>query len=215
MTRSRSGFMFLRMGLVCLLLMGMALFTASARAEGDKPPKLSKAEKAYIQRMIDYGKEEKEHPDKKWMYQGCRLNMNGTWYPFSRNAESWLGRMVITGDSFIFEKVGEFPYEIIRSEYGPKVPPGGALPGRERHLYKLERSVYLGVTWRKENNVYIVIAHPPTSKRSNDPRNWKFRCAPDFFICESLEDANRAFEDQDGTSSHLCGEYTFIPYSDD
>jgi hypothetical protein len=31
--------MFLRGDLACLLLMGMALFTASARAEGDKPPR--------------------------------------------------------------------------------------------------------------------------------------------------------------------------------
>ncbi|MBI5119531.1 MAG: hypothetical protein HZA67_00890 [Rhodospirillales bacterium] len=212
MTRSRSGFMFLRMGLVCLLLMGMALFTASARAEGDKPPKLSKAEKAYIQRMIDYGKEEKQYPDKKWMYQGCRLNMNGTWYPYDRFSEGWLGRMVLTGDSVIFEKIGEIPYEIVRSEYGPEVPPGGALPRRERHIYKLDRSVYLGASWRKENNVYVVIAHPPTSNKPS----WMWRCVPDFAICQSLEGAELTFADKDlfGYQSG-CNQFNFIPYTDD
>lgn len=40
MTRSRSRFIFLRDGLACLLLTGMVLFAASARAEdGDKPPR--------------------------------------------------------------------------------------------------------------------------------------------------------------------------------
>jgi hypothetical protein len=208
--------MFLRMGLVCLLLMGMALFTASARAEGDKPPKLSKAEKAYIQRMIEYGKEEKQYPDRNWMLQGCRLNMHGTWYPYDRFSVSWLGRMVLTGDSIIFENVGEFPYEVLISEYGPEVPPGGALPGRERHLFKLERSLTFHF-WKKKHFVYAVIAHPPWSTVRKKPENWTFRCVPDFALCQSLESAKALFVDRDGFDEIVsdCQGFNFMPYTDD
>ncbi|MBF0267690.1 MAG: hypothetical protein HQL44_03770 [Alphaproteobacteria bacterium] len=184
-------------------------------AEGDKPPKLSREEKAYIKRMIEHGREEKQYPDRNWMLQGCRLNMHGTWYPFTPFGNEWLGRMVITGDSIIFEKLGEFPYEILRSEYGPEIPPYGALPRRERHLYKLDRSVYLGAYWRKENNVYVVIAHPPWSKHRNDPINWIFRCVPDFALCNTLEKAWEFFENRDGTGNHSCNTFTFMPYDDD
>ncbi|MDK9723075.1 MAG: hypothetical protein OEL53_18055 [Rhodospirillales bacterium] len=216
MTRSRSGFMFLRMGSACLLLMGMALFTTSAWAEGDKQPKLSKAEKAYIQRMIDYGKEEKQYPDKKWMYQGCRLNMNGTWYPYDPRAEHWLGRMVLTGDSAIFEKIGEIPYEIVRSEYGPEVPPGGALPRRERHIFKLSQGVFTGLfSGRKDS--FLVIANPPWSRYKKKPEHWIFRCVPDFGLCPTFEAAMTLFEDKEGFEEGKagCSGFNFIPYTDD
>ncbi|MDK9723231.1 MAG: hypothetical protein OEL53_18950 [Rhodospirillales bacterium] len=201
---------------MCLLLMGMALFTASARAEGDQPPKLSKAEKAYIQRMIDYGKEEKEYPDKKWMYQGCRLNMNGTWYPYDRFSEGWLGRMVLTGDSVIFEKIGEIPYEIVRSEYGPEVPPGGALPRRERHIIKLSKSVYTGSSKGQMDN-FLVIAHPPWSRAKKKPEHWIFRCVPDFALCPNLEAATELFEDRTDfkEGNFGCPGFNFVPYTDD
>ncbi|MBF0356504.1 MAG: hypothetical protein HQL43_14830 [Alphaproteobacteria bacterium] len=212
MTRSRRSLMFLRTGLLCLLLVGMCLNGGAVRAESDEPPKMSKAEKAYIKRMIEYGKEEKQYPDKNWMYQGCRLNMHGTWYPFSRGTKDWLGRMVITGDSIIFEEVGEFPYEILSSTYGPEVPEDGAKPRRERHLYKLDRSVYLGAYWRKESNLYVVFGHPTWSK---DYGSWIWRCVPDFFICDTLEKAEVAFNDLDGTANTMCHRHTFIPYTDE
>jgi hypothetical protein len=219
MSESRRFPTFRRMAALCLVLMAVVVFAASpARAQivGDEPPKLSKAEKAYIKRMIEYGKEEKQYPDRNWILQGCRLNMNGTWYPFDRFSESWFGRMVITGDSIIFEKIGEFPYEILKSEYGPEIPPGGALPRSERHLFKLEQSVSF-TFWRNRSYQFVVIGHPPWSKRRNDPSNWHFRCAPDLAMCTTLESATRLFGDKDGFERDglKCLGLNFIPYTDD
>ncbi|CAA6603892.1 exported hypothetical protein [Rhodospirillaceae bacterium LM-1] len=207
---------FWRASVLCLLSAILALMGGAARAEGDEPPKLTKAEKAYIQRMIEHGKEEKQYPDKRWMYQGCRLNMHGTWYPFDRFSESWLGRMVITGDSIIFEKVGEIPYVVVKSEYGPEVPPGGALPRRERHIFELSKSVYTGSV-RKQKDRYLVIAHPPWSNSKKKPEHWIWRCVPDVALCPDITTALNLFDDKGSfdEASSGCPGFNFTPYTDD
>ncbi|CAA6605524.1 exported hypothetical protein [Rhodospirillaceae bacterium LM-1] len=183
----------------------------SAWAEGDKPPKLSKEEKAYIKRMIEHGREEKQYPDKNWMYQNCRKNVNGTWYPVNRDVDWMIGRMVITGDSIIFEKIGEFRYEILQSKISFPLPDGGAW---ERYIFKLERSIYLKRYWLKENNRYMVFRLP--AGYTDDHSGWKYRCMPTFALCPTLEAAKTKFSVTSSSSASGCQiEMRFIPYSDD
>ncbi|MBF0168632.1 MAG: hypothetical protein HQL45_13480 [Alphaproteobacteria bacterium] len=211
MTRSRRSPMFLRTGLACLLAAGICLSGGTVRAEGDKPPKLGKAEKAYIKRMIEYGKEKKQYPDKNWMYQDCRKNMNGTWYPVNSDVDWMFGRMVITGDSIIFEKIGEFPIEIMESEVGFPLPDGGAW---ERYVFKLDRSVYLKRPWLKENNRYMVFRLP--AGYVDDQVGWHYRCMPTFALCPTIEAARTKLKATSSSTATDCStEMRFIPYADD
>jgi hypothetical protein len=187
----------------------MCLGFAPAEAESAEPPKLTKDQKAYIKRMIQYGKEKESHPGKHWMYQDCRKNVNGTWYPNALSAKEELGRMVITGDSLIFEKVGEFPFEIVRKDIGPNLPDGGA---RERYIFKLGRPIYDGIYGPA--HFYVVFRSP--ADYASGATSWHYRCMPVFALCPTVETANGKFEATTSNEmSRYCMTIPFAPYPND
>ncbi|MBF0168630.1 MAG: hypothetical protein HQL45_13470 [Alphaproteobacteria bacterium] len=209
MTRSRRSLMFLRTGLLCLLLVGLC---GEAHAEWrqyvgwEGMPKLTKNDKTYIQRMIKRWTEEKPSPGRDWLHQPCRNNSYGTWFPPSRTVSESFGRTVLTPDSIIFEELGVYPYEYVQSEEGKKSAWGGV---RERYIFKLKRPFYYKAFVHEP--AYIVFRSQ--SWNIDDDDNL-YRCMSQFVLCPSLESAETEYGNtSNGFSSADCGvRVHFHPY---
>ncbi|MBF0169437.1 MAG: hypothetical protein HQL45_17675 [Alphaproteobacteria bacterium] len=166
--------------------------------------------------MIDYGMVRPQYPDRDPYFQGCRLDIYGTWIPFGRVTRGWLGHMVVTGDSFIFENIGEVPYQLIESAYGPEIKEGGAHPRNERHLFKLAKPLQTGaIAHERALGYFVVLAHPPW--RMRDPKvTWidEFRCSPEFALCPTLEKAKLLFADHGkfDVNKADCTSFRYTPY---
>lgn len=201
MTRSRSGFMFLRMGLACLLLMGLcggayAQWRQYVGWEG--MPKLTKSDKAYIRRMIAEWTVEKPSPGKDRLHQLCRNNSYGTWFPPSQAVSESFGRMVLTPDNLIFEELGIYPYEYVQSEEGKKSTWGGL---RERYIFKLKRPFFFGAYVHEP--AYIVFR---SQSWNIDDEDNLYRCMSQIVLCATMESAMTEYANEsNGFPSAGCG----------